>query len=89
MRSLESEKYISEVKGRLRQLYSQLSKGVHWEFFSSSLQLDEVTVKTLIRDTLVNVAGLGLISHFVPTAYASLHPDAAVAAYVQLREIVP
>ncbi|WP_152971200.1 hypothetical protein [Rhizobium ecuadorense] len=89
MRSLESEKYISEIKGRFRQLYSQLSKGVHWEFFSSSLQMDEVTVKTLIRDTIVNIAGLGLISHFVPTAYASLSAEAAVEYYIQLREIVP
>ncbi len=89
IRSIESDKYISEIKGRLRQLYSQLSKGVHWEFFSSSLQMDEVTVKSLLRDTIVNVAGLGLISHFVPTAYASLDADAAVEAYVQLRELVP
>jgi hypothetical protein len=89
MRSVESGKYITELKGRFRQLYSQLSKGVHWEFFSSNLQLDEVTVKTLIRDTLVNTAGLGLISHFVPTAYASVSGQEAVDAYIQLRKLVP
>lgn len=89
MRSVESSKYITELKGRFRQLYSQLSKGVHWEFFSSNLQLDEVTVKILIRDTIVNTAGLGLISHFVPTAYASITPHEAVDAYIRLRRLVP
>ncbi|MBY5651398.1 hypothetical protein HFO45_24540 [Rhizobium leguminosarum] len=89
MRAIETEKYISEIKGRFRQLYSQLSKGVHWEFFSSNLQMDDVTVKTLLRDTIINIAGLGLISHFVPTAYASLSAGAAVEAYIELRKTVP
>lgn len=88
LRTIESDKYVDQIKGRFRQLYSQLSKGVHWEFFSSSLQMDEETVKSLLRDTLVHVAGMGLISHFVPTAYACLSENAAVDAYIQFRRSV-
>lgn len=87
--SLDSANYISSTKGKCMQLYSQLSKGVHWEFFSSTLQMDEDTVKSLLRDTLVHVAGLGLVSHFVPTAYASIGHDDAIAEYINFRRAVP
>jgi hypothetical protein len=81
----DPEKFISATRGKLVQMYSQLSKGVHWEFFSSALQMDEITVKTLLRDTLINMASLGLVSHFIPTSYSALQPDEAVQAYVDFR----
>lgn len=89
VRSVDAEVYIGETKGRSAQLYSTLSKGVHWEFFTSALLFDELTVKTAIRDTFVLVSNLGLISHFVPTAYASLTPSEAVDHYISFRELVP
>ena len=87
--AIDPEKYVSSMKGKLSQLYSQLSKGVHWEFYSSSLQLDEITIKTLLRDTIVHVANLGLVSHFIPTAFSTLSPDNAVDAYIGIRKAVP
>ena len=87
--AIDPEKYIGETRGRSAQLYSMLSKGVHWEFFTSALLFDEVTVKTAIRDTLVLVSHLGLVSHFVPTAYAALKPDEAVDHYISFRKLVP
>ena len=87
--SIDAETYISETRGRSAQLYSTLSKGVHWEFFTSALLFDEVTVKTAIRDTLVLVSGLGLTSHFVPTAYAALQPEVALDHYISIRKLVP
>ena len=83
--SLESATYVNVTRGKSLQLYSSLSKGVHWEFFSSALVFDEETIKDLIRDTLLLVGHLGLISHFIPTAYASLSPREAVDRYVKLR----
>ncbi len=80
--------YIDSTRGISTQLYSTLSKGVHWEFFASTLVFDEATVKTAIRDTLLLMSGLGLISHFVPTAYASLTPNDAVDQYVSFRKLV-
>ena len=86
---LDAETYIDSSKGKSLQLYSTLSKGVHWEFFTSALLFDETTVKTVMRDTMLLVGHLGLTSHFIPTAYASLPPDKAVEAYISLRNDVP
>jgi hypothetical protein len=83
------ENFIAQTRGRFTQYYSQLSKGVHWEFFNSAQQLDEITVRTLLRDTAVHLAALGLASHFIPTAYSSLLPDDAVGAYIEFRRAVP
>lgn len=87
--SIDSETYIGEMKGRSTQLYSTLSKGVHWEFFTSALLFDELTVKAAIQDTFMIVSSLGLASHFVPTAYASLEPKEAVDHYIAIRKLVP
>lgn len=83
------ENFIAQTRGRLSQYYSQLSKGVHWEFFNSAQQLDEITVRSLLRDTTVHLAALGLASHFIPTAYSSLSPNDAVEAYIEFRRAVP
>ncbi|MER9546643.1 hypothetical protein NKI72_32245 [Mesorhizobium sp. M0437] len=87
--TIDPEDFIPSTKGKCSQLYSQLSKGVHWEFFSSALQMDEITVKTLIRDTFLHLSVLGLASHFVPTAYASIRADDAVEEYIAFRGVVP
>lgn len=83
---LDSQTYIDSARGRGFQLYSTLSKGVHWEFFTNALIFDPNTVKTLIRDTVLLLAHLGLTSHFIPTAYACVTPDEAMAAYLSLRQ---
>jgi len=86
--AIDAETYISETKGRSAQLYSSLSKGVHWEFFTSALVFDEATVKNAIRDTCLIVSHLGLTSHFIPTAYASLEPLQAVEEYIAFRRLI-
>ena len=86
--SFEAGTYIDQCKGRSSQLYSALSKGVHWEFFTTALMFDEATVKTLIRDTLLLVAHLGLTSHFIPTAYATHKPEKALEIYLSFRDDV-
>ena len=85
----DSETFINEARGRSGQLYSTLSKGVHWEFFSSALVLGESTVKTAIRDTCLMLSILGLASHFIPTSHARLSPAEALAAYLAFRREVP
>jgi hypothetical protein len=87
--SLDSETYLKEASGRSNQLYSMLSKGVHWEFFSSALLFDEQTIKNAIRDTCLLVAHLGLVSHFIPTAFSCLEPAEAVEKYVSYRRLLP
>ena len=80
--SPDAETYVDQIKGRSNQLYSTLSKGVHWEFFTSVLVFDEATVKTAIRETCILISQLGLTSHFIPTAYASLPPEEALETYL-------
>jgi len=87
--ALDAETYISQTKGRSLQLYSTLSKGVHWEFFTSPLVFDETTVKSAIRDTCILVGHLGLTSHFIPTAYVSLSPEEAFDTYLSFRRSIP
>lgn len=87
--NIDPDRFIDETKGRSAQLYSTLSKGVHWEFFTSAILFDEVTVKSAIRDAILLVAHLGLASHFVHTAYASLGPDVAVDSYKAIRRLIP
>jgi hypothetical protein len=89
VKALDAENYINLTKGRSHQLYSTLSKGVHWEFFTSALVFDETTVKSAIRDTCLLVSHLGLTSHFIPTAYASLSPKDALEIYLSFRKDVP
>lgn len=87
--SMDSETYLKEASGRSSQLYSMLSKGVHWEFFTSALLFDEQTVKNAIRDTCLLVAHLGLVSHFIPTAFSRLEPMVAVEKYLSYRRLLP
>lgn len=87
--SIDTERYISEARGHCSQLYSSLSKGVHWEFFTSALVFDDATVKSLIRESCLVVAVLGLASHFIPTAYASLPKEKAAKMYASFRREIP
>jgi hypothetical protein len=86
--AFEAGTYIQHCKGKSAQLYSALSKGVHWEFFTTALMFDDATVKTLIRDTLLLVGHLGLTSHFIPTAYAAHTPEKALELYLSFRDDV-
>jgi len=89
VRLIDADSYIDSAKGRSQQLYSSLSKAVHWEFFTTALVFDEATVKSLIRDTFILVGHLGLVSHFIPTAYAPLQPTDAVDCYISIRKAIP
>jgi hypothetical protein len=87
--STASETFIPEAKGRGMAIYSQLSKGVHWEFFNSALTLfDEASVKEAIRDSVKWMARLALVSHFVPTAMGRLDGNVAVADYASVLELI-
>lgn len=82
---LEPETFTKFVKSKCSTLYSTLSKGVHWEFFSDSIVMDEETVKNALRDCLIIMGMLGLISHFVPTAYRCLKHENALKVYQKFR----
>ncbi len=84
--AMNPETFTSSTKGRCAALYSTLSKGVHWDFFVSSVVMDEGTLKNSIWDCFIQVGILGFVSHFVQTAYRSLDRNEALAAYVDFRK---
>lgn len=84
--SFNPETYVGYVRGRCSSLYSTLSKGVHWDFFVSTVVMDEGTIKDSIRESLIILGSLGLVSHFVPTAYRSSEQDSVIASYKTFRE---
>lgn len=86
LKGLDSESFIPSVKGRCGPLYSSLSKGVHWDFFVSSVMMDEGTLKDAIRDCLTVVSNLAFVSHFIPSSYSSLDKAQAASNYLTFRE---
>jgi hypothetical protein len=85
LRLTEPNNYVGYTRGKCAALYSTLSKGVHWDFFTSSIVLDEGTIKDAIRDMLIALSSMSLVSHFIPTAYRSLDHMVAVRTYKALR----
>jgi len=85
LRSLDPQTYVGYVRGRCASLYSTFSKGVHWDFFKSTIILDEETIKSSIRETVLILSGLSLVSHFIPTAYRSLSSGLAIESYKTIR----
>lgn len=89
LRLIDPDNFISVTKGKCATLYSTLSKGVHWDFFVSSVVMDETTLKDAIRDCLINVGNMAFLSHFVPTAFRSLDRADALVAYTEFRGAFP
>lgn len=86
LQAMDPETFTSSTKGKCAALYSTLSKGVHWDFFVSSVVMDEGTLKDSILDCFIQVGNLGFVSHFVPTAYRSLDRTDALVAYDDFRK---
>lgn len=82
---IDADSFIPRMKGKFRNLYSSLSKGVHWDFFNSSIEYDESTLKTDLQDMFTQISILGLASHFVPTAHSSLNTAEALSIYIEIR----
>lgn len=78
--------YIPKKRGKAASIYSTLSKGVHWEFFVSSIVMDESTIKSTMSDCISLVAELSLVSHFIPTAICRLPEDEALLKYIEIKE---
>jgi hypothetical protein len=87
--TVDPDNYIQRIKGRAGQLYSTVSKAVHWEFLSTASVIDEPTVKSSIRDVLLLLGELGFISHFATTNFANVDPETAWQDYKALRRDVP
>ncbi len=84
---IEADDFVAQCKGNGNRLYSQLSKGVHWEFFSRvSVGLDEFTARDLIKDAVKWVSRIALMSHFIPTAHCRLSAAEAFQSFSDVSE---
>lgn len=83
------DSFIAQARGRGASLYSQLSKGVHWEFFTDNAVIfDRETVRQLIQDAIIWTSRLGLVSHFIPTAHGCLKGSEAISSYADVMELM-
>ena len=61
------------IRKEAEELYSSLSKGIHQEFIiPHGVAYDAITVQNLLQRTVVLITRLALISHYIPTASASI-----------------
>ena len=88
IKSLESITFVHRIRSHFSRLYSSLSKGVHWEFFVHSVEMDENTLRDLISDTIKYVSTLALVSHFSETFYGTMDRSAALEMYKAVMERV-
>ncbi|MCQ4161010.1 hypothetical protein NON00_13880 [Roseomonas sp. GC11] len=82
---LDPETFMVQYKGTCQGLYSSLSKGVHWEFFTTAMVYDDNTVTDLIKSTAKIVSQFGFISNFISTSISSCSPDEAWEIYCDFR----
>ena len=83
--SIDPDNFTAQMRGRCANLYSTLSKGVHWEFFTDTIVIDEQTIKDNILTCLQTASLLALLSHFVPTAFRQTNSVAAIQTFNDFR----
>lgn len=77
------------IRGRLGQLYSNLSKGVHAEYLlDDRVAFDPMTIKQHLNDVYMLVLVLAAASHASPLFTRSLERDAALRALLDLEKTV-
>lgn len=73
LKQLTNETFIPSIRGRLSQLYSTLSKGVHGEvLLPTATANDKESVRQWTRDGIGLLLQLATVSHFGPTAAVRL-----------------
>lgn len=67
------ENVFDSIRREADTLYSSLSKGIHQEFIIPlHMRYDTGTVQDLLQRTIELITKLALISHYIPTAVASI-----------------
>jgi hypothetical protein len=84
----DMELFISRKRDEIGRLYSSLSKGIHHEFVMPPGTLyDRSTVRNLVLSTVRQVAELGLVSHFIAHASATLNSEEALATFNRIENV--
>lgn len=80
---------FERLKADAMRLFSSFSKGVHSEcLIDINLILDDVTLKTLIKDLYKLCATLALTSHFVDFLATNIEIERAFSIFVAVEEMI-
>ncbi len=86
--AISYESFTTRKRDEIGRLYSSLSKGIHHEFVLPPGALyDRATVVDLVQRTIHEVADIGLVSHFVAHACASLKHTDAVEIFNRIENL--
>lgn len=86
--AISPDSFVTRKRDEISRLYSSLSKGIHHEFVLPPGTLyDRATVVDLVQRTIHLIADIGLVSHFIPHASASLSPDDAMATFNRIENV--
>ncbi len=80
---------FERLKANAMRLFSSFSKGVHSEcLIDINLILDEVTLKTLVKDLYKLCATLALTSHFVGFLATNIEIERAFSIFLAVEEMI-
>ena len=80
---------FERAKSTAARLFSSFSKGVHSEcLIDINVILDEVTLKSLIKDMYKLCATLALTSHFVDFLATKIDKDRALNIFLEVEEMI-
>lgn len=87
LRSIQPERFVPTLRGRMLSLYSAFSKGVHHEMvIDRELRLDAVTLAEYGRDLIRILSWLAFVSNFIEHSSVRLSKAEAVSSLVDLSD---
>ena len=86
-RTIPPEQFTIEIRKKISNLYSAISKGVHSEFIiAQGIIYDEITVLNLVSETMEYFSLLSLISHNIGTCICKIPLEQAVKVFYNIKE---
>lgn len=80
------EEAIKRIRGELKQLYSFFSKGVHGEYFITTVMPDQETFHQKAARVLTLLYQLALAANFIPDFKDRIPPKLAARLFVNGME---
>lgn len=81
------DSFCARKREAVGQLFSHLSKAVHFEAVTPAISIDAVTAIELVQRVIREVAEAALVSHFVPHAFSCYGFDEAIAGFGAMENL--
>jgi hypothetical protein len=87
LKNIPIEGICQNLRREAEEVYSSLSKGIHQEFIiPHHVAYDSSTVMDLLQRTIKLITKLALISHYIPTAIASIDKSQMLSYLAEIEE---